>query len=109
MGTIPEPGGALLDRLAAAVNSHDLDALEAASPPATATRPRPTRPGASPGAARYAATGSRSSPSCPTSPPGCCDGEVIWSEWEMTGTRRDGTAHQMAGVIVFGVRGGHFT
>ena len=28
MGTIPEPGGALLDRLAAAVNSHDLDALE---------------------------------------------------------------------------------
>jgi hypothetical protein len=39
----------------------------------------------------------------------CCDGELVWSEWEMTGTRRDGTAHQVAGVIVFGVRGGSFS
>ncbi|SRR6266487_4502608 len=39
----------------------------------------------------------------------CCDGEVVWSEWEMHGTRRDGTAHQMAGVVVFGVGGGGFT
>lgn len=31
-------------------------------------------------------------------------GETAWTEWEMTGTRRDGTAHQMRGVIVFGVR-----
>jgi len=34
---------------------------------------------------------------------------VLWSEWEMTGTRRDGTAHQMAGVILFGVRDGRFS
>jgi ketosteroid isomerase-like protein len=33
-------------------------------------------------------------------------GETAWTEWEMTGTRRDGTAHQMRGVILFGVRGG---
>ena len=26
----------------------------------------------------------------------------------MTGTRRDGTTHQMAGVILFGVRDGRF-
>ena len=39
---------------------------------------------------------------------GCCDGDVVWSEWEMAGTRRDGTAHQMAGVVVFGVRDGTF-
>jgi ketosteroid isomerase-like protein len=32
--------------------------------------------------------------------------ETAWTEWEMTGTRRDGTAHQMRGVILFGVRGG---
>ena len=25
----------------------------------------------------------------------------IWSEWEMHGTRRDGTAHRMRGVIIF--------
>jgi ketosteroid isomerase-like protein len=33
-------------------------------------------------------------------------GETAWTEWEMTGTRRDGTAHQMRGVIVFGVSDG---
>lgn len=29
------------------------------------------------------------------------DGGTAWTEWEMLGTRRDGTAHRMAGVIVF--------
>lgn len=33
-------------------------------------------------------------------------GETAWTEWEMTGTRRDGTAHEMRGVILFGVRDG---
>src|SRR6266699_2416181 len=32
------------------------------------------------------------------------DGDVAWTEWVMTGTRRDGTAHHMRGVVVFGVR-----
>jgi ketosteroid isomerase-like protein len=32
------------------------------------------------------------------------DGEIAWTEWEMTGTRQDGTAHHMRGVILFGVR-----
>jgi hypothetical protein len=39
----------------------------------------------------------------------CADGDVVWSEWEMTGTRRDSSVHQMAGVIMFGVRDGHFS
>lgn len=29
------------------------------------------------------------------------DGETIWTEWEMNGTRRDGSAHCMRGVVVF--------
>jgi len=33
------------------------------------------------------------------------DGGTVWSEWEMRGTRRDGTAHHMRGVILFGVGG----
>jgi ketosteroid isomerase-like protein len=32
--------------------------------------------------------------------------DTVWSEWEMTGTRRDGTAHLMRGVILFGVTAG---
>lgn len=33
-----------------------------------------------------------------------CDGDRVWTEWEMTGTRNDGRPHAMAGVVVFGVR-----
>ncbi len=32
------------------------------------------------------------------------DGDTAWTEWEMTGTRRDGSAHCMRGVVIFGVR-----
>lgn len=34
------------------------------------------------------------------------DGETVWTEWEMSGTRRDGSRHEMRGVILFGVRDG---
>jgi ketosteroid isomerase-like protein len=34
------------------------------------------------------------------------DGETVWSEWEMKGTRRDGSSHHMRGVVIFGVRDG---
>jgi ketosteroid isomerase-like protein len=34
------------------------------------------------------------------------DGATAWTEWTMTGTRRDGTAHRMRGVVVFHVDGG---
>ncbi len=33
------------------------------------------------------------------------DDDVIWSEWEMRGMRRDGRPHLMRGVIIFGVAG----
>jgi ketosteroid isomerase-like protein len=31
------------------------------------------------------------------------DGDTAWTEWEMTGTRRDGVPHLMRGVFIFGV------
>jgi len=34
------------------------------------------------------------------------DGRSVWSEWEMRGTRRDGSPHLMRGVVIFGVEGG---
>ncbi|MEO8967784.1 MAG: nuclear transport factor 2 family protein [Solirubrobacteraceae bacterium] len=34
------------------------------------------------------------------------DADTAWSEWEMTGTRRDGSAHCMRGVVIFGVQDG---
>jgi hypothetical protein len=34
------------------------------------------------------------------------DGSTTWTEWVMRGTRLDGTAHEMRGVVIFGVDGG---
>jgi ketosteroid isomerase-like protein len=34
------------------------------------------------------------------------DGDVVWTEWEMTGTRRDGSPHCMRGVVIFSVGDG---
>ncbi len=31
------------------------------------------------------------------------DGATIWTEWDMSGTRRDGSRHEMRGVIIFGL------
>jgi ketosteroid isomerase-like protein len=33
------------------------------------------------------------------------DGDTAWTEWEMAGTRGDGSPHRMRGVILFTVRG----
>ena len=113
MGDTPEPGQALLDRLAAAANGRDLDALVGCFAPdyRNETPAHPAQGFTGPGQVRrnweqvfavmpdLTATVLRS----------CCDGEVVWSEWQMTGTRPDGAAMQMAGVIIFGVRGGQFS
>ena len=34
------------------------------------------------------------------------DGDTVWSEWEHRGTRPDGAAHVMRGVVIFGVENG---
>jgi ketosteroid isomerase-like protein len=37
------------------------------------------------------------------------NGDEVWSEWEQRGTRRDGSAHMMRGVVIFGVGNGLLT
>ena len=34
------------------------------------------------------------------------EGDTVWTEWEHRGTRPDGSAHRMRGVILFGVADG---
>lgn len=96
-----------LDRLREATNAHDLDALvdcfspdyrnEAPAHPARGFTGREqvranweqifaAVPDVQAEVRAYAAAGSQ-----------------VWSEWEMAGTRRDGTRHLMRGVIVFGL------
>lgn|SRR5947209_9162855 len=112
-GNLPEPGEALLERLARAVSCHDLDAVEGCFAPGYRNE-TPAHPA-------QGFTGRDQVrrnweqifafvPDIAARVLRCaCDGDVAWSEWEMAGTRRDGSAHQMAGVIVFGVRDGLFT
>jgi ketosteroid isomerase-like protein len=113
MGDTPEPGAAPLDRLIAAANRHDRDALVGCFA-ADYRLEIPAHPA-------QGFTGRdqvrRNWEQIFTFIPGittqvlrsCCHGEVVWSEWEMTGSRPDGTPLQMAGVIIFGVRGGQFS
>ena len=113
MGNLPEPGEALLERLAGAVNRHDVDALEGCFDPGycNETPAHPVQGFTGRGQVR------RNWEQIFTFVPDitarvlrcALDGDVVWSEWEMAGTRRDGTAHQMAGVILFGVRDGCFS
>jgi ketosteroid isomerase-like protein len=37
------------------------------------------------------------------------DDSTVWSEWEMSGTRRDGAEHLMRGVVIFEVKDGRAT
>jgi ketosteroid isomerase-like protein len=40
---------------------------------------------------------------------GAVDGEVVWSEWRWSGTKSDGAALDMVGVMVCGVRDGQMS
>ena len=103
----------MVDRLCDAVNGHDLDALAAcfAADYRNETPVHPARGFV--GRDRCAATGSSSSAASPTSR-GSVTARVetpdgVWTEWEMHGTRRDGEAHRMRGVVIFGVAGAEIT
>ena len=112
MGNLTAPGEALLGQLATAVNGHDIEALEGCFA-AGYRNQTPAHPAQGfTGRAQVRRNWEQIFTFVPDITArvlrSCADGEVVWSEWEMTGTRRDNTMHQMAGVIVFGVRGRQF-
>src|SRR5882757_9383134 len=99
---------AVVDRLAKATNDHDIDALVAcfADDYENVTPVHPAR------SFRGREQVRRNweqifefVPDLRAEVLGCVvDGDTAWTEWQMLGTRRDGTAHEMRGVILFGVR-----
>jgi ketosteroid isomerase-like protein len=106
-------GTALLERLAGAVNSHDLETLAGCfSPDYRNESPAHPAQGFT-GRDQVRHNWEQIFTFVPDITArvlrSCADGEVVWSEWEMTGTRRDNSVHQMAGVIVFGIRDGQFS
>jgi ketosteroid isomerase-like protein len=97
----------VIDRLVAATNAHDLDALINCFAPDYLNE-TPAHPARGFGGrdqvrrnwtAIFAAVPDITARVIDTSVTGNC----VWTEWEMSGTRRDGKPHAMAGVIIFGV------
>ena len=113
MGDTREPGAALLDRLAAAASRRDLEALVGCFAP-DYTNETPAHPAQGfTGRDQVRRNWEQIFAVMPditaTVLRSACDGDVVWSEWHMAGTRSDGTALQMAGVVIFGVRGSLFS
>jgi len=108
----PELGAALLDRLASATNSRDLDALEDCFAPdyrnETPAHPAQGFTGRSQVRRNWEQIFTFMPDITAMVLRSCCNGDVVWSEWQMSGTRADGVAQQMAGVIVFGVQDRRF-
>jgi ketosteroid isomerase-like protein len=100
---------ALVERLRSAVDAHDLDALVSCFADGYRNE-TPAHPGRSfVGNQAVRANWTRIFAGMPditaTVTRTTVDGDVVWTEWAMAGTRPDGVAQQLAGVIVFGVGG----
>jgi len=109
----PVTGAALVERLAAAANGHDLDALAGCFAPdyrnETPAHPAQGFTGRDQVRRNWEQFFAVMPDLTATVLRSCGRGEVVWSEWEMTGTRPDGATLQMAGVIIFGIGDGRFT
>jgi ketosteroid isomerase-like protein len=98
--------GALVERLCRAVNEHDLDALTNcfAEDYRNETPAHPARGFRGRAQARknweqiFGAV-----PDITAEVGWIADEEAVWSEWEMRGSRSDGTRHHLRGVVIFGV------
>src|SRR3954447_3017273 len=104
---------AVVERLLAATNAHDLDGLVDCFSDDYRNE-TPAHPGRSfEGRAQVRANWKQIFAGVPDVTAeitaSVADGDVVWSEWEMKGTRRDGVAHLMRGVIVFGTVDGIVT
>ena len=104
---------ALVERLRDAVNRHDLEALSGCFAPDFLNE-TPVHPARSfQGREQVRRNWAQIFAGVPDIEAGVVrssvDGGSAWTEWEMRGTRRDGTPHLMRGVSIFGVGDDEFT
>jgi ketosteroid isomerase-like protein len=101
---------AVVERLLAAINAHDLEGMVAclANDYLNEWPAHPQR--AFRGSAQVRQNWSQIFAGVPDLrarlPRMVVDGDTVWTEWDIAGTRRDGTAHLMRGVAIFGVTQG---
>jgi ketosteroid isomerase-like protein len=113
----PSPGGLgvglmteVIDRLTAAMNAHDLDAVAGLIHQDYRSE-QPAHPGrAFAGRAQMLANWEAMLAGIPDFCAEICrsvhDGDTTWTEWHWSGTRGDGQAFEMRGVTLFEVTGG---
>jgi ketosteroid isomerase-like protein len=109
---IEEGPRAMVERLTEAVNAHDLEALTScfALEYRNETPAHPARGFQGRSQVRrnweqiFAAV-----PDITAEVRSIADADTVWSEWEMRGTRPDGSPHLMRGVVIFGVEGSEAT
>ena len=105
VATTDGPGG-LVERLCRAVNEHDIEALTSCFAPSyrNETPAHPAR--GFEGQAQVRRNWEQifaGVPDISAEVRWIADEVTAWSEWEMRGMRRDGSAHLMRGVVIFGV------
>ena len=109
LGNETDPS-AVVQRLRAATNAHDIDAIVAcfASDYRNETPAHPARNFVGNEQVRRNWTKILAAvPDVSTEIlASAASGNMVWTEWEHRGTRPDGTAHLMRGVVVFGVSDG---
>jgi ketosteroid isomerase-like protein len=100
---------AVIERLQAAINAHDLDALVGCFTPGyvSETPAHPARDFV--GSAHVRRNWGQILEGVPDLSAelvrSTVVGDTVWTEWDWTGTRRDGQPHHMAGVTIQGVEG----
>ncbi len=104
--------GALVERLCRAVNEHDVEALTGcfASDYRNETPAHPAR--GFQGRSQVSRNWEQifaAVPDITAEVRWIADQQTVWSEWEMRGTRQDGSPHLMRGVVIFGVDRGEAT
>ena len=106
---VPVDGpGEMVERLAAATNAHDLDALEACFAPEYVNE-TPVHPARGfTGRQQVRRNWEQIFAGVPDLQADLLDavveGDTVWSEWDWHGTRRDGAPHRMRGVTIQRVR-----
>jgi ketosteroid isomerase-like protein len=106
---VPGPA-AVVERLLAAINAHDLEAMVAcfAEDYVNEWPAHPQR--GFQGSAQVRTNWSQIFAGVPDLrarlPRMTVDGDTVWTEWDIAGTRRDGGPFLMRGVSIFGVRDG---
>jgi ketosteroid isomerase-like protein len=111
---LPNDGPAeVLERLLGAVNAHDLDGLVScfADDYLNETPAHPQRgfQGSDQVRTNWAQIFAGVPDLRALVPRTAVDGDTVWTEWDISGTRPDGTAFLMRGVVVFGVTGAWIT